>query len=111
MTLLMRSTGIVELVWSTGTTPDPSVGRRFSDWPGWQSTKYSPIKDWGRISQVASSRKSVKPGWEISAIATALAGSPFVFMTSNFDVLPARTPPTRKSPPSTRPKVLSKTIR
>ena len=30
-------------------------------WPGWQSTKYSPISDWGRDWQVASERNAPNP--------------------------------------------------
>ena len=52
--------GIVEVVCSTGTVP-PS-GSFSGELPGWQSTKYSPISDCGLMSQVASLRKSSKPG-------------------------------------------------
>ena len=60
-----RSIAIVELVCSTGRRP-PS-GMRSSDAPGWQSTKYSPISDCGRISQCASLRRSASPGSVTSA--------------------------------------------
>jgi hypothetical protein len=35
--LLTRSVGIVDAVCLTGTVPDPSVGSRFGELPGWQS--------------------------------------------------------------------------
>ena len=106
MMLLTRSMGIVELVCSTGTRP-PSGSLR-SEAPGWQSTKYSPISDCGRISQRASSRRSAKPGSVTSAFTTASGRS--CPMTSKLVVRPARTPAILKSPPSVRPKALSKTI-
>src|SRR6185436_4204112 len=56
MTSFTRSIAIVELVCWTGSRP-PS-GIRSSDAPGWQSTKYSPISDCGRISQWAARRRS-----------------------------------------------------
>ena len=105
-----RSIGIDEEVCSTGIVPEPSVGSFSSELPGWQSTKYSPISDCGRISQLASLRKSSRPGSVILAVTTALGGLPFFFSISKSLVEPAVTPPTRKSPPSTRPKALSKTI-
>jgi hypothetical protein len=109
MMLLTRSAGIVEVVCSTGTIP--SSGSLSSDVPGWQSTKYSPISDCGLMSQVASSRKSPKPGSETSTVTTALGASPSSFTTSMSLVFPAVTPPTWKSPPSTRPKALSNITR
>ena len=69
MMLLTRSIAIVELVCSTGTRP-PS-GSRSSDAPGWQSMKYSPISDCGRISQRASLRRSASPGSVTSASTSA----------------------------------------
>ncbi len=109
MMLLTRSAGIVEVVCSTGTVP-PS-GSFSGELPGWQSTKYSPISDCGLMSQVASSRKSSKPGSAISTVTTALGGSPSSFTTWRSLVRPAVTPPTWKSPPSTSPKALSNTTR
>ena len=63
------------------------------------------------MSQVASSRKSPKPGFVTSAVTTALGDSPCFFSTSKPVVCPAFTPPTRKSPPFVSPKALSKTMR
>ena len=55
-TLLTRSCGTVEVVFFTGITPLPSLGIFFLLLsPGWQSTKYSPISDWGLMSQLAFS--------------------------------------------------------
>jgi hypothetical protein len=105
MMLLMRSAGIVEVVCSTGTVP-PS--RSLSgELPGWQSTKYSPIRDWGLMSQVASVRKSSKPRSVTSMVTTALGATPSRLTTRMSPTVPAVTPPTWKSPPSTRPKALS----
>ncbi len=58
--------------------------------------------------QLASSRNPPNPGSVISAVTSALGGESFV--ASNSVVAPAVTPPMRKSPPSVRPKALSKTI-
>ena len=103
--LLTRSAGIVEVVCSTGTVP-PS-GSFLSELPGWQSTKYSPIRDCGLMSQLASSRKSPKPGSVTSTVTTAFGASPSSLTTWRSLVVPAVTPPTWKSPPSTSPKALS----
>ena len=100
-----RSIAIVELVCSTGTRP-PS-GSRSSDAPGWQSTKYSPISDCGRISQRASLRRSARPG-SVTFASTSASGRPSTILTLNVLVSPARTPATLKSPPSVRPNALSK---
>src|SRR3954462_588758 len=95
-------------------------GSTVLDVPGWQSTEYSPISDCWRIEQVASSRNEVKPGSVTLAVTTAQVrlglrfGSPSwhsgPFEMSNVSVLPAITPPTRRSPPSVRPKALEKAI-
>ena len=71
--LFTRSSGIVEVVWATGTRP-PS-GIRSPELPGWQSTKYSPMNDCGRISQCASRRRSAKPGSVIFDLHDARAGA------------------------------------
>jgi hypothetical protein len=63
-----RSAGIVDVVWSIGTVSPCSSCREL---PGWQSTKYSPISDCWRTSQLASARKELKPGSVISASTTA----------------------------------------
>ena len=105
--LLTRSSGIVELVCSTGTRP-PSGSLR-SEVPGWQSTKYSPISDCGRISQEASSRRSAKPGSVTSASTTATRPR-LALDAGTWSCCPARTPAILKSPPSVRPKALSNTI-
>ena len=68
------------------------------------------MSDCGRISQLASLRKSPKPGFVTSTVTTALGASPFFFTTSKSVVWPAFTPPTRKSPPLVRPKALSNMI-
>ena len=99
-----RSIAIVELVCSTGTRP-PS-GSRSSELPGWQSTKYSPISDCGRISQRASLRRSASPGSVTSASTSATGRSP-TFVTLKVFVCPARTPAILKSPPSVSPNALS----
>ena len=99
-----RSIAIVELVCSTGTrAPSASCS---SSVPGWQSTKYSPIRDCGRISQRASLRRSARPGSVTSAV-TSASGRPSTFVMPKLLVWPARTPATLKSPPSVRPKALS----
>ena len=94
----------MELVCATGSRP-PS-GRRSSEVPGWQSTKYSPISDCGRISQCASLRRSASPGSVTSAF-TSASGRPSTSLTLNSLVWPARTPATLKSPPSVSPNALS----
>ena len=104
--LLTRSSGIVELVCASGTVP-PS-GIRSGDEPGWQSTKYSPMNDWGRISQCASRRRSAKPGSVTLAVTIACLRGPA--LTRRSFVVPALTPATLKSPPSDSPKALSKAI-
>ena len=86
---------MVDSVCSTGIRP-PSPSRR-SDSPGWQSTKYSPISDCGRISQCASLRRVAKPGSVTLALTTALVG--YSLVSFSFSVTPARTPAMRKSPP------------
>jgi hypothetical protein len=105
MMLLTRSAGIVEVVCSTGTVP-PS-GSFSGELPGWQSTKYSPMSDCGLMSQVASLRKSSNPRSVASTVTTAFGVSPSRLTTRMSPVVPAVTPPTWKSPPSTRPKALS----
>ncbi len=42
---------------------------------GWQSTNFSPISDCGRIRQVASLRKSWKPGSLMFITMIALPGT------------------------------------
>ena len=52
--LLTRSGEIVDWVWLTGiVAPD---FRRRELLPGWQSMKYSPMSDWGRVSHCTSER-------------------------------------------------------
>ena len=63
MMLLIRSTGMVDAVCSTGIVAP--FGSR-SPLPGLQSMKYSPISDCGRDSQKTSSRSEPKPVWVIS---------------------------------------------
>ena len=61
MTSWSRSAGIVDWVWVTGiVAPDLSTGPEL---PGLQSTKYSPISDSGRDSQLASSWNWPNPSW------------------------------------------------
>jgi hypothetical protein len=90
---LIRSGSTAELLFSSGSSRSPAPG-----WPsgisfssggggvlaargrvGRQSTYFSPIRDWGRITQLASSRKSWKPGSVIFITITAL---PSVFSCS-----------------------------
>ena len=97
--LFTRSSGMVEVVCSTGTRP-PS-GIRSLEVPGWHCTKYSPMNDCGRISQCASRRRSAKPGSVISTFTTASGCAPP--RTSRSPVVPARTPATLKSPPPVTP--------
>ncbi len=66
------------------------------------------MSDCWRMSQWASARKGVKPGFEISAMTSALGRSSLV--SSNLGVLPALTPATVRSPLSVRPKMLSNSI-
>ena len=93
---LIRSGSTLVLLFSSGSRYSPAPG-----WPegiffngggggepgardrvGRQSTNFSPISDWGRIRQLASLRKSWKPGSVISIAITALpetaCGLPFL---------------------------------
>ena len=106
--LFTRSSGIVELVWATGTRP-PS-GSRSRELPGWQSTKYSPMNDCGRMSQWASRRRSAKPGSRDLDLHDGERTRPTGRRPRDRSSCPARTPATLKSPPSTTPKALSNTI-
>ena len=102
-----RSWGIVPASLASGTVP-PSAST-WREEPGWQSTKYSPTSDWGRIVQRASRRSGGVPLRLTFTVTIALGGPVREVLMENFVVWPARTPPTRKSPPSTRPKALSNT--
>ena len=87
----------------TGTTPPLFSGLPL---PGWQSMKYSPMTDCGRVSQVALSVNFVKPGCvSLTWIFALLFG-----VSPNFVTLPALTPPTLTSPPWVRPNALSSSI-
>src|SRR3954451_19936782 len=78
------------------------------------------MSDCGWIAQVASERNEVKPGYLIFAVTIAQvrfgvrSGWPSwhsePFDTSNVSVLPAITPPTRRSPPSVRPNAFENAI-
>ena len=63
----MRSGAIVVAVCETGIVAPDFSGLPLA--PGWQSRKYSPISDWGRLSQKASERKRSKPCW-VSSMST-----------------------------------------
>ena len=69
MMLLIRSSGIVDAVCSTGIVA-PGFSRSASV-PGRQSTKYSPISDCGRVSQNASVRSEPKPVLSIAMSTSA----------------------------------------
>src|SRR6202035_3264697 len=92
-----RSAGIVDWVWLAGiVAPDLSTGPEL---PGWQSTKYSPISDWGRVWQKASEWNWPKPPWVTWTVMTACS----VFWSRPMPVIePAFTPATLNSPPLTR---------
>ncbi len=64
-----RSAGIVENVCEAGSVAPDFSGLPCS--PGWQSTKYSPISDWGRDWQLASDRKAPNPLLVTSTVTTA----------------------------------------
>ena len=102
--------GIVPSVWVTGITA--SSASRSRAVPGWQSTKYSPISDCGFTEQrgVGAERGHARLGHRRPS-PSALGGPVREVFTSKSEVWPARTPPTRKSPPVTSPNALSNTIR
>ena len=97
-------------------------------WPGArgsvgvQLTYFSPISDCGRISQLASSRKSWKPGLSISSSITALPGTSLNLPSSTAVaspgsetptdlIVPTLAPATRTCSPLTMNEPLSKTAR
>jgi hypothetical protein len=100
--LLTRSTGTVVCVCSTGMV-EPGF-RRTGSVPGWQSMKYSPMSDCGRVSHWTSLRMSSKPV-SVTSISTSARMS--VRSSLRRWIVPARTPPIFTSAPSTRPKALS----
>ena len=101
--LLTRSGEIVDWVWLTGIV-EPAFRRR-ELLPGWQSMKYSPMSDWGRVSHCTSERSCLKsPVWAISNWTSAFLARRSIFMSVIF---PARTPAIFMSEPSVRPKALS----
>ena len=106
--LFTRSSGIVELVCATGRRP-PS-GMRSPEVPGWQSTKYSPMSDCGRISQWASRAQVGEAGLRDLGLHQRERPRPCPVDLEARSCVPARTPATLKSPPSVRPKALSNTI-
>jgi hypothetical protein len=101
--LLTTSGEIVDWVWLTGIV-EPGFSR-CGLLPGWQSMKYSPISDWGRLSHCTSVRSSLKSDvWATSNWTSAFLARRSIFMSVIF---PARTPAIFMSAPLTRPKALS----
>ena len=76
----------------------------FPDWPGWQSTKYSPISDCGRDWQVASERNAPNPFTVACTVTTAWK---FFWSRSIELIFPAGTPATLNCASGTRPNALS----
>ncbi len=74
---------------------------------GVHSTKRSPISDCGRIVQVASLRKSLKPGSVMSRTTAALLS----LVTSRSEIRPTLTPEILTSSPAITVKALEKIAR
>src|SRR5437588_783657 len=112
MMSLTRSGAIVDDVWLTGT--QRSCGREehspldsaWGEVPGRQSMKYSPISDWGLLSQVTSLRSEPQPDWVMLTWTWASFDLPLGSMVRSV-IFPARTPAILASPPLTRPNALS----
>ena len=67
-----RSAGIVENVCeAVSVAPD---GSALPYWPGWQSTKYSPISDCGRDWHEASERNAPNPLLVTCTVTSACSG-------------------------------------
>ena len=87
-------------------------------WVGVQSMNFSPISDCGRIRQLASVRKSLKPESLIFMTTTALPGTAWgppsslaisvLLVTSTDSTVPTVAPATRTSSPFTTKEPLSK---
>ena len=102
------------IFWSGGGRGVPGA----RGWVGVQSMYFSPISDCGRIRQLASWRKSLKPESSISMTTTALPGTacgPFSrlaisssFETSTDLTVPTVAPATRTCSPDTTNEPLSK---
>jgi hypothetical protein len=76
-------------------------------WVGVHSTNFSPISDCGRMRQLASRRKSAKPGLSMIITTAALLSG----VTSSFSIWPTLTPATLTSSPLMTEKAVSKTAR
>ena len=108
------SPGPLWIFWSGGGSGVPGA----RGWVGWQSMYFSPISDCGRIVQLASVRKGVKPWLSIFMTTTALPGTacgPFSRLavsvsleTSTDWTVPTVAPAIRTSSPETTKEPFSK---
>jgi hypothetical protein len=92
----------VRVVCSTGTTPSVASSSVCSETPGWQSMKYSAIRDWGSAEHCASALSSPSASSTLKLINAFLSA-----LIASSDTVPAVTPAIRTSEPSTMPKALS----